>query len=192
MKTRKQNTRIGISSLIALLVVSIVSCIIFSFIPAEDKTLEYDIFCDVKDITSTYTLMDYCHEHGIEYSINSGKFTMNNYSIRFTLNKSECTIANNRHMNNLWLLVENDCYDTVKTTKQDDGSTVKSYMLKTWGTNYESCNGTYSTYNMWPALISFIAVILFAILLLQRLCLKPSTKRYEYQSYEHESTTPSD
>ena len=183
MKTKKNHGRIGSATLITLLVVSIIACVIFQFIPGKDYTADYGVYSDVKEITGTYELMDYCHAKGISYSIVNNVFKLEGYTLTFSLNKSECVIKNDNHMNNIWLL-ENGHYDHTESSKTEDGSIVKSYILKTWGTNYESCNGTFTVYNMWPALISFFAAILFAIMLVQKLICHPTSGRYERNEHQ--------
>ena len=168
MKTKKTNGRTNIATLVILSLVSLIACVVLQFIPGKDYTANYKAYSDVKDITGTYELMDYCHTKGIQYSINNNVFKLEGYTIMFSLNKSECSIKNDNHLNYLWLL-ENGRYDTVATKKLDDGSTVKSYMLKTLGTNYENCNGTYTVYNMWPALIALFVTIAFATILVKRI-----------------------
>lgn len=164
MKTKKNNhPRYGIITLSILVVISIISCVIFSLIPGEDYTLGYNVYSEVKDITGTYALMDYCHENFIEYSINNNVFSMKGYATTFSLNKAECSITNDNHMNNLTLL-EKGCYDIVENT---DAGTV--YTLRTWGTNYTLCDGNYTVYNTWPALFAFFAIIIFTVALTQQI-----------------------
>ena len=170
MKTKK-NCRVGTTALVIALVCSIVAFVVFQFVPGENVTGEYKVYVDVKGITSTYALMDYCHENGIEYSISNGVFSMQQHTLQFDLNKAECEIKNDRHMNNLWLL-EHGHHDIVETHQKSDGSTSKSYMLKTWGTNYEMYDGQFTTYNMWPALIALFASIIFVIVLVQNVFLR--------------------
>lgn len=156
MKNKKMSpVRFRIISLVTLVLISLVGCVIFSFSPGTDYTKDYATFSKVKDITSTYQLMDFCHENGIDYSINNNQFTLKEHSFSFKINKFECSINNNTHMNNFYLL-ESGRYDVFE---EEDNS----YLLKTWGTKYKLCNGTYMLYNMWPAVISFFSAVMFAI-----------------------------
>ena len=189
MKDRKTKNRIAIGTLAALLIISIISCVIFHFTPSTDYTSNYNVFCAVKDVNSTYELMDYCHANSIQYSINRNVFRMENCYLTFSLNNAECKLDNNRHMNNLWLLVNQNCHDTIKTYENEDGTTDTSYVLKTWGTNYENRNGSYLVCTTWPILISIAAAIIFAISLIQQICMtsKKSVPDADVNTYENDA-----
>lgn len=165
MKKMNSSSRALVTTLIILVAVSLVVCVITSiFPPREDYTKDYTTYNKVSEITSTYELMDFCHSKGISYSINDGCFEMDGYRITFSLNKAECSIDNDNHMNFFYLL-ENGRSDDVYTNKSSDGETVKTYEIKTWGTNYELTNGCYTLYNMWPALIAFAVAVILGLLL---------------------------
>ncbi len=175
MKTKKMSpVRFRIISLVTLILVSLIGCVIFSFMPGTEYTQDYLTFSKVKDITSTYQLMDFCHENGIAYSINDNQFSMKAHSFTFSVDKSDCCINNNTHMNNFYLL-ESGRYDVFNEEEN-------SYLLKTWGTNYKLCNGTYVLYNMWPAVISLLLAVMFVIVTCMYIYTTMTCKRCKYKN----------
>lgn len=152
--------------LAALLLVSIVVCVCFSNAKGENYTDDYKIFGEVNTMTSTIELLEYCHANGIEYSINNGIFEMEKYDIAFALDKNECTLVPNKHMYNMSLLSK-EHYGLVSiiTERKEDGSLVKTLSLKTLTHRYELSDGTYRLITAWPAYLSFLFVVAFAVVL---------------------------
>lgn len=172
--TKMSPVRFRIITLVTLFLISVLSCAIFSLTPGKDYTHDYLTYSEVKGITSTYELMDFCHENDIDYSINSRHFTMKTHSFTFSVNKSDCSINNNSHMNNFYLL-ESGRYDVFVEEEN-------IYKLNTWGTNYELCDGTYTLYNMWPALISLFFAIIIAIITCMYMYLITTCKRCKHKN----------
>ena len=149
MKKMNSSGRTLVTFLVTIIALSLTYCLIGSlWLPKKDYTKDYITYNKVSQITSTYELMDYCHSHGINYSINDGNFVMEGYQITFSLNNAECAVDNNKHMNYFYLL-ENGKYDNLITR----GDT-KANQIKTWGANYELVDGCYIMYNTWPGLIA--------------------------------------
>ena len=186
MKNNKMSpVQFRIISLISVIIVSLLACVLFSFSPGTDYTQDYSTFSQVKDITSTYQLMDFCHENGIDYSINNNQFTLKEHSFSFKVNKTECTLNNNTHMNNFYLL-ESGRYDMFNEEEN-------SYLLKTWGANYQLCNDSYVLYNMWPAAISLLVAVIFVIVTCVYIytittCKRCTTGKHETQHTETQHT----
>lgn len=160
---RKKNM---ILVLVCLLLVSIATCVCFSLSKGTNYTDDYRIYRDVKNMEDTLQLLDYCHENGIEYSINNSKFKMESYDVSFVLDKSECAIIPNEHMTNIEFL-EKELYGyvMVSTDKNDDGSIVKTTSYATLSHRYYQTEGSYRVVATWPATIALICSIGFSVAL---------------------------
>lgn len=182
MKNKKDFIdRTRIVTLAVVCAITLFCSIIFTFAHGTDCTKEYLLYANVEDYTSTYALMDYCHANGISYSINNNKFSLQGYSTSFSLVQEKCSVNNNRHMNNFFLLASGR-YDIINTEKNADGTTIRSYMIKTLGTNYELKDGTFIMYNTLPALIFAVVSAVFAILLCMCLYLNATCKHCHYRT----------
>ena len=166
-----------------LFVISLAFSVAWTFAPGKDYTNDYAMYTKVESIESTYELMDFCHNSSITYSINNGQFEMSGVDISFTINKDKCTINNNKHMNYFYLL-EKGKTDIIRTEKDANGATVKTYEINILGTDYKLSNGNYTVYNTWPSLIAIVFAVVLAVVEVEYLRCCNRCRRCQYSPCE--------
>ena len=158
------NSRKLIVVLATLLVVSICACVAFSVLPGSNYTEDYRIYCNVKNITETNSLLDYCHSNNVEYEIKNGCFSMEKYDVQFSIEKALCSIQPASHCSKLALLANDEYrFVTVTARQSKDNKLVQTLSYKTLTHRYELCEGKYRVITAWPAYVAFLCAVVFCL-----------------------------